>query len=113
MTAPLASVEPQTGSGSRNPVTTHPQTRVLPLSETQRQEKGNRSFHTQHYLTGSIEKQTCYTHLIPGDGVIESIDGLVLACNRVVVGDIKLCIFLNHIFGLPHRLTAANKLGHT
>lgn len=56
---------------------------------------------------------TLRTHLIPGDSVIESIDGLVFTCNRVIICHIKLCIFLDHIFGLPHRPAAAiSELGH-
>lgn len=55
---------------------------------------------------------TLETHLVPGDGVIESIDGLIRTCNRVIVGDIELGVFLDHIFGLPHRPNSTDKLGH-
>lgn len=54
-----------------------------------------------------------HTHPVPGDGVVESVDGLVLTGHRVVVGDIKLCLFLNHILGEAHRTDATGKVGHT
>lgn len=61
----------------------------------------------------SILNKTPPTYLVPGDSVVKSIDCLVITRHRAVVGDVKLCIFLDHISGLPQDSTAACKLGHT
>lgn len=45
--------------------------------------------------------------------MIERIDGLVFARDRVVISDIKLRIFLDHVFGLPHHPSTANALENT
>lgn len=68
-----------------------------------------------HFPSGHerINLSHVQAYLIPGDGVIESINGLIFTCNSVIVSDIKLCIFLDHIFALSQRIIAVNKLGHT
>lgn len=44
---------------------------------------------------------TLKTHLIPGDGVVEGVDGLVFARHHVTVDDIKFGLFLDHGAGEP------------
>lgn len=54
---------------------------------------------------------TPHTHLVPGDGVVEGVDGLVVVCNRVIVGHIKIGVFLHYVLGFPHGSSVADELG--
>lgn len=44
--------------------------------------------------------------------MVESVYSLVITGNRVVVGDIKLRVFLYHVLAQNRRPDAATKLGH-
>lgn len=74
--------------------------------------RGEEKAHTPSFIWLDSLFSGLSTHLVPGDGVIESIDGLVVAGDRVTVEDFKLGVFLDHSFGDPHCPGAPPKLGH-
>jgi len=43
--------------------------------------------------------------------VVEGVDGLVLARDRAVVGDVEFGIFLDHVLSLGQRAAGAHELG--
>lgn len=106
-TGRLASVALQTRLGSPTCWITRPQTHALPQSESQEREKEKGLIIIFKWWKNKPTSLRRWTHLIPRDGVIKRVNGLVFTRNRVIIVGIKLRIFLDDVFDLPH-LNAAS-----